>query len=102
MVLVPVRKPDHLDLFFGTETEEPFPIRRGVNQDTGAFDIEGVAEWITAPVFTGEKKDWAKSAIFHRHLLGRIEREVAESFAARRDYREGMGDLSRKTRRLFP
>jgi hypothetical protein len=102
MVLVPVAEPDHFDLLFGAETEEPFPARCGVDQDTRTFDIDGVAEGIATPVFTGEKTDRTKSAIFHRHLLGKIEREMAEPFATRRDYRKEMLDLSSKTRRLFP
>jgi len=100
MVLVPVAEPDHLDLLFGAETEEPFPTRCGVDQDARTFDIEGVAEGITAPVFTGEEKDRTKSAIFHRHLPGKIEGEMTETFATRRDYREEMRDLSSKTRSL--
>jgi len=70
---VPVAEPDHLDLLFGAETEESFPTRCGIDQDTGAFDIEGVAEGITAPILTGKKTNRTKSAIFHRHLLGKRE-----------------------------
>ncbi len=44
---------------------------------------EILAGGITAPVFTGEEKDRTKSAIFHRHLLGKIEGEMTETFATR-------------------
>jgi hypothetical protein len=97
MVFVPVAEPNHLHLLFGAETDEPFPVRCRIDEDARAFDIEGVAEGITPPVFAGEETDRTKSAIFHQHLLGKMDREMAETFATCRDYRKEMQDLSSET-----
>jgi hypothetical protein len=65
MILVPVAEPYHLDLFFGAETEEPFPTRCGIDQNARTFNIEGVAVRVAAPVFAGKEADWTKYSIFH-------------------------------------
>jgi hypothetical protein len=75
MVLVPVAEPDHLHLLFGAETDEPFPVRCRIDEDARAFDIEGVAEGITPPVFAWEETDRTKRTFFHRNDLKIVDRK---------------------------
>jgi len=65
MVLVPVAEPDHLHPLFGAETDQPFPVRGGIDEDTRAFDIEGMTVGITSSVIAGQETDPAKGTFFH-------------------------------------
>ena len=79
MVLVPVAEPDHLHLLFGTQTDQPFPVRGRIDEDAGAFDVEGVTEGITSPVVAGEKTDRTECLLFHGDTEKRKAIKVAHA-----------------------
>ena len=52
-------------LLFGSQPDQSFPVGSRIDEDTGPFDIEGIAVGITSPVFAGEKADRSEYLLFH-------------------------------------
>jgi len=65
MVLMPMAEPDHLHPFIVSKTNESLPVGSRIDENARSFDVEGMAEGITAPVIARQETDWTKAALFH-------------------------------------
>jgi hypothetical protein len=64
MILMGMTEPDHLDPLSLTQSNKPFSIRSGIDENTRTFDIQGMTRRVLPSVIPWNEPDRTKMLLF--------------------------------------